>query len=141
MTAILKEQDAYGDALLAKARGDDDAEAVIERDDGYVDIDHIDYLSPFRQWSRAERAAAARAQGPVLDVGCGPGRLARHLQDRGHEVVGIDVSPGAVQAARELGVRDVHLCGAAQVSGADGPFDTIAMFGNNLGLLRDARHA
>src|SRR5207244_86794 len=34
----------------------------------------------------------------VLDVGCGPGWLAGHLREDGHEVVGID-------AVEELGVR------------------------------------
>jgi SAM-dependent methyltransferase len=37
----------------------------------------------------------------VLDVGCGPGRHARALLDRGARVVGIDVSEEMVAAARE----------------------------------------
>ena len=52
-----------------------------------------------------------------------------------------DVSPGAIRTARERGVRDVRLHSASGVRRADGPFDSIVMFGNNAGLLRDARHA
>ena len=37
----------------------------------------------------------------VLDVGCGPGRHARALGERGVEVVGVDISERFVQIARE----------------------------------------
>ena len=37
----------------------------------------------------------------TLDVGCGEGRLTRHLASLGHRVVGIDASPTLIDAARE----------------------------------------
>jgi len=37
----------------------------------------------------------------VLDVGCGPGRHAIELARRGFEVVGVDLSPSLIEAARE----------------------------------------
>ena len=37
----------------------------------------------------------------TLDVGCGEGRIARLLTERGHKVVGVDTSPTLVQAARD----------------------------------------
>lgn len=36
----------------------------------------------------------------TLDVGCGEGRVSRDLAERGHRVIGIDVSPSMVAAAR-----------------------------------------
>ena len=36
----------------------------------------------------------------VLDAGCGPGRYAEWLADRGAEVVGLDVSPAMIRLAR-----------------------------------------
>lgn len=43
---------------------------------------------------------AKLASGPVLDVGCGPGRLAALLYERGLSVIGIDLSPGMIEIAR-----------------------------------------
>jgi SAM-dependent methyltransferase len=42
----------------------------------------------------------------VLDAGCGPGAYAEWLADRGARVVGLDISPGMIRAARRrLGER------------------------------------
>ncbi|MCW2776692.1 MAG: methyltransferase [Frankiales bacterium] len=38
--------------------------------------------------------------GPVLEVGCGPGRVAAHLAGLGLDVAGLDLSPGMVEVAR-----------------------------------------
>ncbi len=45
-------------------------------------------------------AVSSDAGGRVLDAGCGAGRMARHLADRGCLVEGVDLSPGMVAMAR-----------------------------------------
>lgn len=45
-------------------------------------------------------AATVGAGGPVLDAGCGAGRMTRYLADRGCSVEGLDLSPAMVAAAR-----------------------------------------
>lgn len=50
-------------------------------------------------------------------------------------MVGIDVSPGAIEVARSRGVRDVRLLPFEKVDDSLGRFDTIVMFGNNFGLF------
>jgi ubiquinone/menaquinone biosynthesis C-methylase UbiE len=49
----------------------------------------------------------------VLDAGCGAGRMARYLTDRGLVVTGVDLSPGMLQMARrdhpDLDVREGSL--------------------------------
>lgn len=45
-------------------------------------------------------ADEVRGQGPVLDVGCGPGHLAAHLAALGVDAGGLDLSPGMVEVAR-----------------------------------------
>jgi SAM-dependent methyltransferase len=37
----------------------------------------------------------------VLDAGCGPGRVGGHLASVGHDVVGVDVDPVLIEAARQ----------------------------------------
>lgn len=46
-------------------------------------------------------AAAGEIVGDVLDVGCGTGENALHLAALGRRVVGIDLAPTAIAAARE----------------------------------------
>ena len=53
-----------------------------------------------------ERALAGLA-GPVLDVGCGPGRHVCALARRGVVALGIDVSATAVTIARAAGARAI----------------------------------
>ncbi len=45
---------------------------------------------------------AAEVRGPVCDMGCGPGHVARYLREAGAEVFGLDLSPGMVEEARKL---------------------------------------
>jgi SAM-dependent methyltransferase len=111
---------------------------IVERDDGLIEPGGYSaemYLAPFRRWPAPQRRAMRFVRGRVLDVGCGAGRVCLHLQARGLEVVGIDVSPGAVEVCRRRGVLDARLCPIEDVDASLGVFDTIVLFGNNLGLL------
>jgi SAM-dependent methyltransferase len=47
-------------------------------------------------------AESVRDIGPVCDLGCGPGHVARYLHARGVEVVGIDLSTAMIGQARRL---------------------------------------
>ncbi|MGD8456782.1 MAG: methyltransferase domain-containing protein [Anaerolineales bacterium] len=40
--------------------------------------------------------------GPVCDLGCGPGQIARYLKDRGIPAFGLDLSQRMVEKARQL---------------------------------------
>jgi SAM-dependent methyltransferase len=56
----------------------------------------------------------------TVDVGCGEGRVARVLRERGHAVVGVESSPALVDAAREADPGfDVHLADAERMPLAD----------------------
>lgn len=108
---------------------------IIERDDGHIGVgDAARYFDGPDRFSPAERWGCGQVAGRILDVGCGAGRHAVTLMASGHEVVGLDVSPGALSVARERGVRAVR-GSVGNVSASIGPFDTIVLLGNNLGLL------
>jgi ubiquinone/menaquinone biosynthesis C-methylase UbiE len=47
-------------------------------------------------------AASVRDMGPVCDLGCGPGHVARYLHERGVQVCGVDLSSAMVEQARRL---------------------------------------
>ena len=62
---------------------------------------------PLRRWlapaDAADLLALESAASPVLDVGCGPGRLLQALAAQGRAATGIDISPVAVRLARRRG--------------------------------------
>ena len=137
MPELAPEQDAYGQLILAALEGGNTAE-IVEREDGLIMASAFGtelYLAPYRRWPSRQKRAMRFVRGRVLDVGSGGGRVALRLQERGQEVVSIDVSPGAVEASRRRGVRDARVLSIDDVDEALGPFDTIVMFGNNLGLF------
>ena len=130
-------EDAYGRLLLAYLEGDKGSKEIAERDDGFIaaGLGPARYFDPFRRWPPHERRAMRFVRGRVLDVGAGAGRVSLHLQERGHEVVAIDISPLAVEVCRRRGVRDARVCSFEQVDEKLGAFDTVVMWGNNFGLF------
>jgi SAM-dependent methyltransferase len=129
--------DAYGQLLVAALEGDDVVE-IVERDDGFIDASALGpklYLAPFRRWPSHHRRAMSHAKGRVLDVGAGAGRVSLHLQERGHVVVAIDNSPGAIEVCRRRGVGDARVLAFDAVDESIGTFNTIVLLGNNFGLF------
>src|SRR5947207_11823097 len=111
---------------------------IVERDDGFIIASRFGpeiYLSRYRKWPSRLRRALRLARGRVLDVGAGAGRVALHLQEKGLDVVAIDSSPGAIKVCRKRGVKDARVLRIEDVDESLGLFDTVVMFGNNLGLL------
>jgi SAM-dependent methyltransferase len=139
---VREREDAFGHTVLDHLEGRR-AHEVIERSDGYIDVSGGPkaYFEPFRRWAPVERKAMRYVRGRVLDVGVGAGRVALHLQERGHEVVGIDNSPLAVEVARRRGVKDVRLVPFAEIGPELGVFDTVVMMCNNFGLFGSAAGA
>ena len=43
------------------------------------------------------------ADGPVLDLGCGTGKMTRLLKERGYDMIGVDLSEEMLSIAREQG--------------------------------------
>src|SRR3954465_1479433 len=128
-------EDAFGRMLLEALEGRGVVE-IVERDDGFIDASATQlYLSPFRRWPAHHRRAMRLGRGRGPDIGGGAGRVALHLQARGHDVVSVGVWPGAVEVCRRRGVRDARVCAIEDLDESLGSFDTIVLLGNNFGLL------
>jgi SAM-dependent methyltransferase len=134
-------EDAFGRALRDQLEGRN-VRAVVERDDGSIETESVDwYFGGLKRWHTAERRALRYVRGRVLDVGAGAGRVALELQRRGHDVVAIDISPLAVDVCRKRGVRDARVLPFTRIDSSLGRFDTVAMFGNNFALVQNPRRA
>lgn len=114
------------------------AKMRVERDDGSFTTEDLSwYLTSYSAFPKYEKQALKFVSGRVLDVGCGAGRHALYLQRKGLQVTGIESSPHVAAIAAERGVRDVRIASACEKPlGAfeRGAFDTVLMFGNNLGI-------
>jgi SAM-dependent methyltransferase len=60
----------------------------------------------------------------TLDIGCGEGRVSRDLAERGHRVVGVDLSPSLVRYAIDADPASTYVAGdAAALPFPDAAFD------------------
>jgi SAM-dependent methyltransferase len=70
---------------------------VTQRDVIWHDVENGSYAADLGLW----RELAAHADGPILDLGAGTGRVARDLHAAGHEVRALDSDPELLAALRE----------------------------------------
>jgi SAM-dependent methyltransferase len=132
---VKPEQDAYGQVIWNCHKGHSSYE-IVEREDGFIDIGSaLPYFQEYGNWPAHERDAIQHAHGTVVDIGCGAGRVALYLQQRGQRVVAIDNSPLAVKVARLRGVKSARVLSIRDIQTLRGPFDSIVLYGNNFGLF------
>jgi SAM-dependent methyltransferase len=121
------------DAMLAYHRGDTSARIVVQDDYGDCEAHEIAHF--FRtesQFPQLEQKALELCRGRVLDVGAGSGCHSLVLQDRGLEVVALEIASELCHIMRERGVLDAR---CSDILGFHaGPFDTILMMMNGLEL-------
>jgi SAM-dependent methyltransferase len=79
-----------------------------------------------------------RTMGPVCEVGCGPGHVARYLHGQGLCVTGVDLSPALIERARKLS-PDVEFSVADMTAlpHADGAWAGLVAFYSLIHVARD----
>jgi SAM-dependent methyltransferase len=129
-------QDGFGREIYDYFRNAGGFE-IVERDDGYIALSGGPraYFSEYKDWPAHQRQAMKYARGRVLDIGCGAGRHSLHLQRKGLDVTGIDLSPLAVKVCKQRGLKQAYVLPIARIHPRLGEFDTILMMGNNFGLF------
>ncbi len=129
------EEDAFGHSLYEYQMGENPYQ-VIERDDGHIDVMPVyHYFTEYEDWPDHQRDALKYVEGKVLDIGCGAGKHALHLQNEDFEVIGIDISPLAIKVCKRRGLKDARIIDIDEVDEHFDNVDTVLMLGNNFGLF------
>jgi SAM-dependent methyltransferase len=119
----------YGEGLANRTR---ERDAIIVRfsDGAVTPLALARYLAPADD---TDESVLSGALGPVLDVGCGPGRHLHALARRGVFALGVDLSSIAVALARGRGVHAIVGSIFDGVPGA-GTWRTALLLDGNIGI-------
>ena len=124
--------DLYGAELVRSASRSEDADQL-----RVVDEHGSELPFALRRYLEApsadEQGVLARALGPVLDIGCGPGRHVLALSRRGIVAVGVDISPLAVRLARTRGASVIEGSVFDRLPGA-GTWGSALLLDGNIGI-------
>ena len=85
------------------------------------------------QASPAEVSMLLASRGPVLDAGCGPGRMLEAAESIGRRALGVDVSSEAVAHARARGMKALHQSIFEPVP-HEGVWGTALLLDGNIGI-------
>lgn len=107
--------------------------SLVSQDGRALSLDVVRWLAPVDQ---ADRTVLDRCIGPVLDVGCGPGRFVRALAERSVAALGVDIAETAVALTRGLGVPALRRSIFDPMPG-EGRWPTVLLMDGNIGIGAD----
>jgi len=135
-----KNKDIFGKAITGYYKENDETPITVHSPDFENDEIPVSYL--FRKYNdmpKLEQKALALCKGSVLDVGCGAGSHALYLQDSLNLMVkAIDTSPGAIEIAKERGLKNAMVQDFYKISSER--FDSILMLMNGTGIIGKLDH-
>jgi glycosyltransferase A (GT-A) superfamily protein (DUF2064 family) len=109
------------------------AETVVSAGAASLDLD-------VRRWSGdadpVDLMVVSRCEPPVVDLGCGPGRMLVALNRSGRPALGIDMSEVAVATSRSRGGLALHRRLAERLP-AEGRWGTVLLVDSNVGMGGD----
>jgi SAM-dependent methyltransferase len=98
------------------------------------EMDH----KPFDRECLDRLAREVGSLGPICDLGCGPGQIARYLHHQGVDTLGVDLSPRMVAEAQQLNPEiHFHLGDMLSLPDADNSWGGIAAFYCIIHIPRD----
>ncbi len=92
------------------------------------------FFRPFDEMPDWEKMVLNECHGKILDVGAGAGSHALYLQDKGLDVMAIDISPGGVECMKERGVKKAFEQDFFSL--AHEKYDTIIFLMNGAGMAQ-----
>jgi len=93
-------------------------------------------VADWQAMAPADEVLLSRCEGPVLDIGCGPGRLVESLAIRGTAALGIDISRRAVTQTAERGGSVLQRAVEHRLPG-EGRWGTVLLVDGNIGIGGD----
>lgn len=132
-----KSMDLFGKALLGYLHGDKSPFFLVDSKKIKYKINLQKYFRDYSQLKSLERKAIYLAKGNILDVGCGAGNYIPYLTKKG-KVLGIDISPNVIKAAKERGVKNVKVANIFSFKPKN-KFDTILLMENSIGMAETVK--
>ncbi|MFL1011280.1 class I SAM-dependent methyltransferase [Flavisericum labens] len=130
-------KDLFGKALLDYQNGNYTEDIVTSTSISDEDELPLPYLfRNFSEMPKIEQRALKLCKGSVLDVGCGTGIHSLYLQEKELKVKAIDISEGAIEVAKQLGVLNTE---NISVLDETETFDTILLLMNGTGIFQELK--
>jgi SAM-dependent methyltransferase len=128
-------KDLFGKAILDFQTQNYPEDIITETNISEADEMDVDYLfRDFKSMPKLEQKALQFTKGKVLDVGCGAGSHALYLQEKGFDVVAIDISENAIKACQLRGVKNARVEDILHIN--DEKFDTVLLLMNGTGIFK-----
>lgn len=128
-------KDLFGKAMLDFATNNNPENISTETNISEPDEMEISYLfRSYNEMPKLEQKALQLAKGSILDVGCGAGSHALHLQENGFPVIAIDISPNAIETCNIRGVKNAIVANILELDDTV-KFDTIYLLMNGTGIF------
>ncbi|WBQ07985.1 DUF2064 domain-containing protein [Kribbella sp. CA-293567] len=102
-----------------------------------IDGRRVPSLCEIDRWQapadEVDQLALSRCEGPVLDVGCGPGRIVTALAERGIPALGVDISAEAVLLTTNRGAPALRRPVQEPLPG-EGRWGSVLLMDGNIGI-------
>lgn len=125
--------DLFGIALMNFLNGEKRSVHIIEREDGYKEIFYNSMYFK-NTFTPNEKILNKFVYGKILDAGCGAGRCILYFQKKGFKITGVDISKTAVKVCKARGCKSVLLKNILKDDLGENKYDTILLYGHNLGI-------
>ncbi len=141
MTNTLLMKDLFGQALLDYHNGistgsmttvEDIITSTSISDEDVLPLAYL--FRSYRDMPKLEQKALQLAKGKILDVGCGAGSHSLYLHDKGYDIKAIDISKGAIEVAKQRGVKHAFVMDLLDETDL---FDTILLLMNGTGIFQE----
>jgi len=135
---INQKKDPLGHAVIDYLNGKRKAQLKVHSELAGTEKIPVDHL--FRsldEMPELEKVAFTKVKGSVLDIGAGAGCHSLLLQKMGTHVTAIDISPGAIQVIKKIGINNFIQGSVFDLR--DDKFDTLLMLMNGIGIVGDLK--